>query len=100
MRGYPGATDLHPMKYVMLDGRVLTVADLPQRPTRWVLRRKAEVVAAVDAGLLSLEDACERYDLTAEEFLGWQRVLERHPGLRGTPPLPMRSAKFVRREKV
>jgi hypothetical protein len=36
------------------DGSPLTVADLPPRDTkRWVIRRKAEVVAAVRGGLLS-----------------------------------------------
>ena len=39
---------------------------------RWVIRRKAEVVAAVRGGLLSLEEACARYTLTVEEFLAWQ----------------------------
>ena len=69
------------------DGRVLTVADLPPRDTkRWVIRRKAELVAAVRGGLLSLEEACERYALTIDEFLSWQRTLDRHglPGLRAT----------------
>jgi hypothetical protein len=69
------------------DGRVLTVADLPPRNTkRWVIRRKAELVAAVRGGLLSLEEACERYTLTVDEFLSWQRTLDRHglPGLRAT----------------
>ena len=43
------------------DGSPLTVADLPPKDTkRWVIRRKAEVVAAVRGGLLSLEEACER----------------------------------------
>ena len=69
------------------DGRALTVADLPPRDTkRWVTRRKAELVAAVRGGLLSLEEACERYALTIEEFLSWQTTLDRHglPGLRAT----------------
>ena len=69
------------------DGRVLTVADLPSRDTkRWVIRRKAELVAAVRGGLLTLEEACERYTLTVDEFLSWQRSLDRHglPGLRAT----------------
>ena len=40
------------------DGSPLTVADLPPRDTkRWVIRRKAEVVAAVRGGLLSIEEA-------------------------------------------
>ena len=63
------------------------VADLPAPGTkRWVIRRKAEVVAAVRGGLLSLEEACSRYTLTVEEFLAWQYSIERHglAGLRTT----------------
>jgi hypothetical protein len=64
-------------------GNLLSIADLPQPSThRWVIRRKAEIVAAVRGGLLSLEDACSRYALTIEEFLAWQRSLDSH-GLRG-----------------
>ena len=69
------------------DGSPLTLADLPKPETRrWVARRKAEVVAAVRGGLLSLEDACTRYRLTVEEFLAWQRSLDDHglAGLRTT----------------
>ncbi|PKQ08839.1 MAG: DUF1153 domain-containing protein [Alphaproteobacteria bacterium HGW-Alphaproteobacteria-12] len=69
------------------DGSPLTVADLPPPNTkRWVIRRKAEVVAAVRGGLISLDDACRRYTLTVEEFLSWQRSIERHglAGLRAT----------------
>jgi Protein of unknown function (DUF1153) len=75
-------------KYVIgPDGSPLTIADLPPPETRrWVIRRKAEVVAAVRGGLLSLEDACNRYTLTTEEFLAWQHSIERHglAGLRTT----------------
>jgi len=47
-------------------GRHLTLADLPPADTkRWVVRRKAEVVAALRGGLLSLEEACSRYALSA-----------------------------------
>jgi len=58
----------------------------PQDTKRWVIRRKAEVVAAVRAGVLSLEDACKRYTLSVEEFLSWQRLVDSHglPGLRVT----------------
>ena len=64
-------------------GKPLTVDDLPPPNTkRWVMRRKAEVVAAVRGGLLSLEDACDRYTLSVEEFLSWQRLIEKH-GMRG-----------------
>jgi hypothetical protein len=75
-------------KYIMgPDGSPLTIADLPPPGTkRWVIRRKAEVVAAVRGGLLSLEEACSRYLLTIDEFLVWQRSIDRHglAGLRST----------------
>jgi hypothetical protein len=75
-------------KYVIgPDGSPLTVADLPPAGTkRWVIRRKAEVVAAVRGGLLSLEEACSRYTLTVDEFLSWQMSIEQHglAGLRTT----------------
>jgi len=42
-----------------------------------VVRRKAEVVAAVRGGLLSLEEACKKYSLSVEEFLSWQRAIDK-----------------------
>jgi hypothetical protein len=68
-------------------GAALTLSDLPPANTqRWVIRRKAEVVAAVHGGLLTLDEACARYSLTSEEFLGWQQSIEQHgmAGLRTT----------------
>lgn len=68
-------------------GEPLSLSDLPPRNTkRWVIRRKAEVVAAVSGGLLTLEDACRHYSLSVEEFLSWQRAIDRNglPGLRVT----------------
>jgi hypothetical protein len=66
----------------------LTMADLPPAGTtnRWVIRRKALVVCAVRGGLLSLEEACQRYCLTVEEFLSWQSSVDQYglPGLRST----------------
>ena len=49
-------------KYVIgPNGTPLTLANLPRPGTkRWVIRRKAEVIAAVRGGLLSLEEACSR----------------------------------------
>src|SRR5918996_1307288 len=66
-----------------IDGRRLRLEDLPPPHTRrWVIRRKAEVVAGVRAGLLSLEEACDRYKLSVEEFLSWERLIDAH-GVRG-----------------
>jgi hypothetical protein len=68
-----------PIAYIIgPNGDVLTRADLPSTNTRrWVPRRKAEVVAAVRGGLLTLDDACRRYRLTTEEFRTWQRTVEK-----------------------
>ena len=63
------------------------IADLPSPDTkRWVVRRKAVVVHAVREGAISLQEACRRYRLSVEEFLAWQRAIERYgiPGLRAT----------------
>ena len=49
---------------------------------RWVVRRKAEVVAAVNGGLLTIDEVCERYSLTLEEFASWQRAVDRS-GMQG-----------------
>ena len=54
----------------------------PPNTKRWVIRRKAEVVAAVRSGVISLDEACRRYTLSIEEFLSWQRLIDSH-GLAG-----------------
>lgn len=76
-----------PRRAIGPDGRPLTLEDLPSPETkRWVSRRKAEVVAGVRAGLLTVDEALRRYRLTMEEFLSWQRLVDRHgvAGLRAT----------------
>jgi hypothetical protein len=58
-------------------------ADLPPpNITRWVARAKAQVVCAINDGLLSAQDAFERYNLTLEELVSWQRAIDRG-GLEG-----------------
>ena len=85
-----------PLKYVIgPHGSPLTIRDLPTPDTkRWVASRKAQVVAAVRGGLLSLEEVCDRYRLTVEEFLSWQQSIDRHGllGLRVTRIQQYRSA--------
>jgi hypothetical protein len=65
-------------------GEPLTIESLPPANTRrWVVRRKAEVVAAVNGGLLTIDEVLERYDLTLEEFASWQRAVDRS-GMQGS----------------
>ena len=54
----------------------------PPGPRRWVPQRKAEIVAAVRGGYLSLDEARRRYAMSMEEFLSWQREIDRF-GLAG-----------------
>jgi Protein of unknown function (DUF1153) len=58
----------------------------PPDTKRWVVSRKAAVVQAVRNGSISLEEACRRYCLSSEEFLAWERAVDRYgiPGLRAT----------------
>lgn len=64
-------------------GNPMSVNDLPPPDTkRWVIRRKAEVVAGIRAGLITIEEACELYTLSIEELLSWQRLIDNH-GVRG-----------------
>lgn len=77
------AADARPAAVRGPTGRPMTLADLPPaNTTRWVIRRKAEVVAAVEGGLLTLEEACRRYRLTREEFESWVITYHQH-GLQG-----------------
>lgn len=65
----------------------VTIDDLPSSSTtHWVARRKAEVLAAIDGGLLAVDEACHRYRLSREELDAWRRMFGRAgvPGLRVT----------------
>ncbi|MCK5041877.1 MAG: DUF1153 domain-containing protein [Sphingomonadales bacterium] len=56
---------------------------LPEKnTTRWVAKRKAQVIEAVRSGVITLDQACERYSLSVEEFVSWQRHFDQQ-GIRG-----------------
>jgi hypothetical protein len=83
----PQAREPEGAEWLLDIGASVSLESLPPPETkRWVIRRKAEVVAAVRAGVLTLEEACARYTLSVEEFLSWQRLVDSHglPGLRVT----------------
>jgi hypothetical protein len=71
------------------DDRTNTLEPPPRLPIpseRWTVRRKAEVIAAVRGGWVAIEEACQLYQLSVDEFVAWERDLNRHgvPGLRVT----------------
>ena len=65
---------------------VLSGSALPKPPLKWTARRKTAVVEAVRRSRASIEQICERYQISVDEFLAWERDLDRHgmPGLRAT----------------
>ncbi|WP_226893263.1 CtrA inhibitor SciP [Nisaea sediminum] len=50
----------------------------PANTKRWVVSRKAQVVRAVEDGTITLEQACERYSLSHEEFSNWRELIKVH----------------------
>ena len=77
------ATEGEQVKIVRISSHQKDIDRLPPTNTRrWVMRRKAQVVAAVRDGLLTFEEACERYSLSEEEFKSWIALLDNH-GVRG-----------------
>jgi Protein of unknown function (DUF1153) len=68
-----------PVYVVLPDGTKLTRSDLPPANTkRWVARRKATVVAAVDFGLIEPTEACAMYRLSDEELELWRAAVRKH----------------------
>ncbi len=53
---------------------------------RWTTRRKAGIVEAVRGGWIPIEEVCEHYKISVDEFLAWDRDIDRFgaPGLRAT----------------
>jgi transposase-like protein len=49
---------------------------LSDKPKRWTAQRKAAVVEAIRRKIITVWDACERYDLSAEELAQWERNLD------------------------
>jgi len=68
-----------PIYVILPDGTKLTRSDLPPVGThRWVVRRKATVVAAVDHGLIEATEACKMYSLSEEELDVWRHMVKKH----------------------
>jgi Protein of unknown function (DUF1153) len=63
-----------------------SMPELPSLSRRWTVRRKAAVVEAVRGGWVPIEEACRLYKLSVDEFLAWERDIDRHGihGLRST----------------
>jgi hypothetical protein len=62
------------------------IPELPLLSRRWTVRRKAAVIEAVRGDWVPIEEACRLYNLSVDEFLAWERDIDRHGlhGLRST----------------
>lgn len=63
-------------------GMPLTIEDLPPLGARWTAHRKADVVVAVERGLLTMQEACDRYSISVEELAEWLRGFK-YRGIKG-----------------
>ena len=59
--------------------------ELPKPTQRWV-RRKAAVIESVRGGWVPIDEICELYNVSVDEFLAWERDIDRYGihGLRTT----------------
>ena len=62
------------------------IPDLPLPGQGWTPRSKAALIEAVRGGWFPVEEACQLFSLSVDEFLAWERDIDRNgvPGLRST----------------
>ena len=65
----------------------------PPETNRWTSHRKAAILIAVRAGVMSREEACQRFFISEEELVGWEVAFERA----GIPGLRVTTLQFYRR---
>src|SRR5215467_1198983 len=72
--------DVFVILFIGPDGRQTKLTRLPRRDLKnWQPRHKAMVVAAVRHGLISIDEACIRYNLSVERYLCWYRCYAPQP---------------------
>ena len=67
----------------------------PPDTKRWTARRKASVVAAVLSSIITIEEVCQRYGLSVDEFRSWHIAMQRH-GLQGLRITKLQNYRYSR----
>ena len=67
--------DIEPENIFQTDAAAMP--DLPSGSERWTIRRKAAVIKAVRGGWVPIEEVCQLYTLSVDEFLAWERDIDR-----------------------
>src|SRR5947207_15449925 len=66
--------------------------ELPSPGESWTARRKAAVIEAVRGGWTPIVEACRVYNISVDEFLAWERDIDRNgvprPAEHPLPDLP------------
>ena len=76
--------------------RLRHLVHLPPPDTkRWTARRKASVVAAVLSSIITIEEVCQRYGLSVDEFRSWHNAMQRH-GLQGLRITKLQNYRYSR----
>ena len=83
-------TARHEAESVLLGGEYLPHDD----DRRSLKRRKIRVVAAVQGGMISLSQALERFGLTVEEFVQWEREVGKDLARKRQPSKKRRTRRF------
>jgi len=65
----------------------------PPETQRWTSRRKAAILIALRAGVMTREEACQRYFISEEELVRWEMAFDRV----GIPGLRVATLHFYRR---
>ncbi len=63
-------------------GVLAQMPELPRPGQRWTVRKKAAVIEAVRGGWVPIEEVVELYNVSVEEFLAWERDIDRY-GIHG-----------------
>jgi hypothetical protein len=71
------------------------IPSLPRLNERWTTRRKAAVIEAVRGGWVPIEEMCRTYSLSVDEFLAWERDIDRT----ASPACARRGIRFIGRPK-
>lgn len=90
-------TNSRPVRIIGPNREVLSRETLPPpQTTRWVASRKAQVVSAVQAGLLTLDEALARYNLSLAEYYSWEDAMDRS-GVAGLRVAAVQHDRTIRR---
>lgn len=90
------ALDDHSTGVTGPNGEPITRDSLPSSAsTRWVTSRKAQLIAAIRGGIITIEEASQRYCLTIDELSEWQASFDKH-GKRGLRATFIQQYRFLR----